>query len=78
MTSLSLLFIPALFEIFGFFFLIAFFPVILMIYCLVDIIRSRFRDQTIQILFAVMVIFMPLIGSIIYLIVRRDQKISSY
>jgi hypothetical protein len=78
METLLLLFNLAFIEIFGFFFLLAFLPILLMIYCLVDIIRSRFRDTTMQIIFAVLVIFMPVIGSIVYLIVRNDQKLRSY
>lgn len=50
-------------------------PIILMIYCLVDIIRGTFKDDLTKLLFALMVIFMPFIGSIVYLIIRKDQKI---
>ena len=58
------------------FFSLGFLPVILMIYCLVDIIRGTFKDDLTKLLFALMVIFMPLIGSIVYLIIRKDQKIA--
>lgn len=51
------------------------FPVILIIYCLLDITRSTFQDPTNKIIWAIIVLLAPVIGSLAYLIWGRNQKI---
>jgi drug/metabolite transporter (DMT)-like permease len=50
------------------------FPVILIIYCLLDITRSSFRDPTNKIIWAIIVLLAPVLGSLAYLIWGRNQK----
>ena len=50
------------------------FPVILIIYCLLDITRSSFQDPTNKIIWAIIVLLAPVIGSLAYLIWGRHQK----
>ena len=47
---------------------------ILKIYCLIDITRSKFSDPVNKLLRTIIVIFVPLIGEILYLIFGRSQK----
>jgi hypothetical protein len=50
------------------------FPLILTIYCLLDITRSYFHDPTNKIIWAIIVLLAPVIGSLAYLIWGRQQK----
>ncbi len=52
-------------------------PLILTIYCVIDIIRSTFADQTNKLLWIIIVLLAPLIGSLLYLVWGRHQKIIS-
>jgi sterol desaturase/sphingolipid hydroxylase (fatty acid hydroxylase superfamily) len=49
---------------------------VLWIWALVDIINSRFREDTTKLVWALIVIFIPFIGTILYYIIGREQKIS--
>ena len=50
------------------------FPLILILYYLLDITRSTFQDPTNKIIWAVIVLLAPIIGSLAYLIWGRKQK----
>ena len=50
------------------------FPVFLIIYCLLDITRSTFQDSTNKIIWAIIVLLAPVIGSLAYLLWGRKQK----
>lgn len=47
-------------------------PAILTIYCLVDIFRAQFVDNNSRILFLLLVLLVPIIGSILYLAMRSN------
>lgn len=47
---------------------------VLWIWALVDIINGRFRDDTTKIVWCLVVIFIPFIGTILYYIIGREQK----
>ncbi|WP_297044061.1 PLD nuclease N-terminal domain-containing protein [Thermoflavifilum sp.] len=49
---------------------------ILWIWALVDIIKSRFNSDTTKIIWIVVVILLPLLGSILYLIIGRSQRVA--
>jgi len=49
---------------------------ILWIWALVDIIKSRFNSDTTKIIWIVVVILLPLLGSILYLIIGRGQRVA--
>ena len=49
-------------------------PFILTVYCLIDITRSKFKDPLNKFLWVVITIFVPVMGSILYLIIGRGQK----
>jgi len=61
-------------EIIMVLFMVAF-PLILIIYCLLDITRSTFQDSAAKIIWAIIVLLAPVIGSLAYLIWGRKQKI---
>ena len=50
------------------------FPVVLIVYCLLDITRSTFQDSANKIIWAIIVLLAPVIGSLAYLIWGRKQK----
>lgn len=52
-------------------------PLALVIFCIVDILRSNFKDSTTKLLWVLIVLFAPLIGSLIYLVMGRNQKITA-
>ena len=58
----------------GFEFLILIIPA-LIIYCLVDILRGGFKDPFERILWLLIVLFTPLVGSLIYLALGKKRKI---
>ncbi|MBK0379584.1 PLD nuclease N-terminal domain-containing protein [Mucilaginibacter segetis] len=47
---------------------------IMVIFCLIDIIRSDFKDQNTKLLWIVIVLLAPFLGSILYLTIGRNSK----
>ena len=46
----------------------------LIAYCLIDVLRSDFKDSTNKLIWILVILFAPFIGSIIYLIIGRNSK----
>ena len=57
-----------------FFILIAIICFALWVYCLIDILQNEFEGKNMKIIWLLLVIFMPFVGSILYLIIGRDQR----
>lgn len=54
-------------------------PFLLTLYCVIDIIRSEFKDGNTKLLFLIVVLLAPLLGSIIYLVLKKNyivQKVT--
>lgn len=49
--------------------------VILWIWALVDIIQSRFREESTKVIWCLLVIFLPFIGTILYYVIGREQRL---
>jgi hypothetical protein len=49
-------------------------PFILIVFALIDIIRSDFRDSNTKLIWVIIVIFVPVLGSILYFLMGRNQK----
>lgn len=47
-------------------------PFLLIVYCIVDIVKSDFKGPTTKLLFLILVAVAPFIGSIIYLALKRN------
>jgi len=47
----------------------------LWILALADIVKSDFRDQNAKLIWCLVVILLPVIGTILYYLIGRDQKI---
>lgn len=47
-------------------------PFLLTIYCVIDLIRTEFKDTNTKLLFLIIVVIAPLIGSIVYLFLKRN------
>jgi hypothetical protein len=54
---------------------IVLFVITLPIFCLIDIIRSEFRESNTKVMWVVIVLLLPFIGSILYLALGRAGKI---
>ena len=50
-------------------------PSIFWIIALIDILKSDFRDTNGKIIWALVVIFLPVIGSILFFLIGKSQKI---
>lgn len=50
---------------------IAFIPLALTLYCILDIFKSQFKDQNSKLLFLIIVILAPFLGSLVYLFLRK-------
>ena len=50
-------------------------PSIFWIIALIDILKSDFRDTNGKIIWALVVIFLPVIGSILYFLIGKSQNI---
>ncbi|MCL6525212.1 MAG: PLD nuclease N-terminal domain-containing protein [Thermoflavifilum sp.] len=49
---------------------------ILWIWALVDIIKSRFASDTTKLIWIIVVILLPVLGSILYFLIGRQQRVS--
>jgi hypothetical protein len=49
-------------------------PTLLFIYAIIDLIKRPFADNTTKIIWALVIIFLPFIGSIVYLVVERKRS----
>jgi len=63
-----------------FFMLIAFYilPFIIVVIALVDIIRNEFNQSRNKLVWIIVVILLPVIGSVLYYFIGRKQKIERY
>lgn len=63
-----------------FFMLIAFYilPFIIVVVALVDIIRNEFNQSHNKLVWIMVVILLPVIGSVLYYFIGRKQKIEKY
>ena len=46
--------------------------IILIVYCIINILRSEFKTSLMKFVFLALVLFAPFLGSIIYLVIRKD------
>lgn len=46
-------------------------PLVLWIIAIVDLVKRQFKDQTTKIIWALVIIFVPFLGSILYLLIGR-------
>lgn len=47
-------------------------PFLLTIYCVIDLVRSDFKDKNTKLLFLILVFIAPFIGSVVYLYLKRN------
>jgi hypothetical protein len=53
----------------------AFVPLVLSVCALISCLKSNFRDSTNKIVWVVVILFLPLIGSILYFAISPQQRI---
>lgn len=51
---------------------------ILWVYCLVDILRSNFKDPNMKLIWILIILFAQLIGPIIYLVIGKNHKSDTF
>ncbi len=49
-------------------------PLILFLYALLDILKSEFKDGTTKLIWILIVLFAPVLGPLIYMVIGRNQK----
>ncbi|RYG04866.1 MAG: PLDc_N domain-containing protein [Chitinophagaceae bacterium] len=47
-------------------------PFLLTIYCVIDLIRTEFKDSSTKLLFLILIVIAPFIGSVVYLFLKRN------
>jgi hypothetical protein len=57
---------------------LSFIYLILMIYCLVDVIRSEFKDPNMKLIWIIIILFAQLIGTLVYLVIGKSTKKLTY
>jgi hypothetical protein len=55
--------------------LIGLLPLLLVVYALYDILTNDFRDSNMKLIWVLVVILVPCLGSILYLTIGQNQKI---
>ena len=55
--------------------LVAILCLVLWIMAIVDIINSRFREENSKVLWILLVVFLPFLGTILYYAIGRQQRI---
>lgn len=50
-------------------------PALLWLWAIIDLLTSRFKDSTNKLIWAIIIIFLPVLGSILYLLIGRGQKV---
>ncbi len=50
-------------------------PAILWIWALVDILKSNFKDDATKVIWVIIVILLPILGSILYFILGKNHKV---
>jgi len=57
---------------------LSFIYLILMIYSLIDIIRSEFKDPNMKLIWIIIILFAQLIGTLVYLVIGKSTKKLTY
>jgi hypothetical protein len=52
-------------------------PGILWLWAIIDLVRRNFSDSATKIIWALVIIFIPFVGSILYLVVGRSKTVES-
>ena len=47
----------------------------LIIFCLLDAVRATFKDSATKIVWVLVILFAPFLGSVLYLLIGRNSKI---
>lgn len=61
----------------GFELILFFIPVLLWLWAMIDLLKSDFSNSINKIVWAIVIIFIPLAGALLYLLIGRGQKIKS-
>lgn len=57
---------------------ISFIYFILMVYSIVDVIRSEFKDPSMKLIWIIVIVFAQVIGTLVYLILGKSTKSLTY
>lgn len=51
---------------------VAILPFLLTIYCVIDLLKADFKEPNTKLLFLILVVLAPFVGSVIYLFLKRN------
>lgn len=52
-------------------------PAILWLWALVDLLKSDFKNSINKLIWVILIVFLPVLGAILYLLIGRGQKVSA-
>ena len=52
-------------------------PLILWIWALINVIKSDFKNESLKIIWVIVIILLPIVGSLLYYFIGRSQKVLS-
>lgn len=61
----------------GFELILFFIPALLWLWAIVNLLKSDFSSSAVKIIWALLIIFIPPVGVLLYLIIGRGQKVKS-
>lgn len=56
---------------------LAIIPLLIWLWALIDVLKSNFKDNTVKILWVLVIILLPVLGCILYLIIGRSQRLTT-
>lgn len=76
MNSILLFGMPGAHELFVFFLGVALISLVVPILAIVEIVRSRFKEQNDKLVWVIVVVFLPLVGSFLYFFIGRSNRLA--
>lgn len=52
-------------------------PAVLWLWALIDLLRSDFKDSINKLIWLILIVFLPVLGAILYLLIGRGQKVKA-
>lgn len=52
-------------------------PAVLWLWAIIDLVKRNFADNATKVIWALVIIFIPFVGSILYLVVGRSKPVNS-
>ncbi len=63
------------FLLIGVFLMVLMVPVLLWVWAIIDLLKSHFPDSVNKVIWAIVIVFIPVLGPLLYLFLGRNQKV---